>query len=139
MATLFKSIKLADGVTLNDAQSSYSCSAQDMRRIAPGSSPTYWLVGSGSASAGSVGGVVYGGMSATAVADSAQRSTVATPFVGVGDASVVVKLKDNFDNPGNASVTPFQQLVLTRASGAGSSITVNVWAFWTEDAEAIIE
>jgi len=125
--------QIATNVVLSNALTTYSCAAQDLRTIAPDTTPTLFAIGSSAVSSGTFSGVLYGGMSAAGVAVSTSRIACATPFTSVGEAAAGAKLKNAFDAHAAPSVLPWMQLILSRATGAGTSITVNVWMVWMEE------
>lgn len=134
MATILKVEKIADGVVLNDGQTSYSCRPVNLSGIAVGSSPMYYAIGSNAVSSGTFSGTLNGALTEADLADSARRFVVdSTLFSATGAAVAARQEKSLFTTSSVPTVTPWQQAVLTRASGAGTAITVDVWAVWTEE------
>lgn len=134
MATILKTEKIASGVVLNDAQTSYSCRPINLSAIAAGSGVFYYAIGSNPISSGTFSGTLNGALSESDLTDSGKRIIVdGTLFSATGAAAIARQEKGSIvtvaTTPG---LTPWQQAVLSRASGAGSAITVDVWAYWWE-------
>lgn len=133
MATILKVEKIATGVVLNDGQTSYNCRPVNLSGLAVGNTPMYYAIGSNAVSSGTFSGTLNGALTESDLADSTRRISVdATLFSATGAAAIARQMKNNFTTSGVPTVTPWQQAVLSRASGAGTAITVDVWAVWME-------
>lgn len=133
MPTILKVEKIAEGVVLNDSQTSYNCRPVNLSGIAVGNSPMYYAIGSNPVSSGTFSGTLNGALSEADLAISAKRIVVdSTLFSATGAAAIARQLKSFFTTSSSPTITPWQQAVLSRASGASTEITVDVWAVWME-------
>lgn len=135
MATILKVEKIASGVVLNDGQTSYNCRAVNLSAMAIGNGALYYAIGSNPVSSGTFSGTLNGALTETDLAESAKRMSLDTSlFTATGAAAVAKQMVGAIRiSSGTPGFTPWQQVVLSRASGAGSAITVDVWAVWFED------
>lgn len=135
MPSILKVEKVASGVVLNDGQTSYNCRPVNLSGIAVGNGPMYYAIGSNSVASGTFSGTLNGALTESDLGDNARRIVVdSTLFATTGAAAITRQEKGTIltttTTPG---FTPWQQIVLSRVSGAGTAIAVDVWAVWKED------
>lgn len=135
MSTILKVEKVASGVVLNDGQTSYNCRPVNLSGIAVGNGPMYYAIGSNAVASGTFSGTLNGALAEADLGDTAKRIVVDnTLFATTGAAAIARQEKGTIiTTTSTPGFTPWQQVVLSRVSGAGTAITVDVWALWKED------
>ncbi|MBU0691544.1 hypothetical protein KKH18_06990 [bacterium] len=134
MSKILKTEKIADGVVLNDAQTSYNCRPVNLSGIVTDDSPIYYAIGSNAVAGGTFSGALNGALTEADLADSGRRiNALAQLFPSTGAVATAKQLRNIEFSASIPEITPWQQVALSRASGAGTAITVDVWAVWREE------
>lgn len=125
--------KLASGVVLSDAQTAFDSAPVNITNAAPGFDVVFYAIGSARVASGTYSATLLGALSRAGLDDANARITVdATLFNAVGNGAVGRQEPLQRTAPGSVTLLPWLRAAITRATGAGTGITVDMWAVWWE-------